>query len=424
MQEVVRFMQSFIHNEYAAFRACYLERDEELFEEAQAAVDRLYAGGLRTMVQRNIQPDKEWFAKGEKQYSKVRQRPIFQIKEYENPEYGAVWGAYVGSPLGWTFQKDGIESPPCWSGSWDHILYVAQVPSRVSGQRNLKIIAEYSCASKRYVYGSRMLEPLGEPVELIQFHAPHGEAELRQYEADAELAKRIMQRPKPEPVEHTDLPKESAAAVLTDTRVSVSAACSPEQEAFIRKFGPLEEKVFWEGDDYADCLRLLGGRFYTHGFFPNGSDPYHADLPWTALAEATDFLNEITDLLRAGGCTALGSAGNRPYYPFLCVDEKMAYLPNFLIKMQMDLPNLTAKSLSLTGRSCLFWGKGKEAELKEYLNAQTIRTFKQVSKKMKETLKDQVECTVVQAPYRMELPSFIGGKFAPGLFAGLFTTQV
>lgn len=186
----------------------------------------------------------------------------------------------------------------------------------------------------------------------------------------------------------------------------------------------IEQKVLWKGDDYQNCLRIIGGRFYTHGFFPDGSDPYRTDLPWAAMKEAAEFLDRVVGILNDGDCRSLGSAGDRRYYPFLCIDEQMAYIPGFLTQIESRMPGFVSKSLSLTKRSCLFWSKGREPELKEYLEPKTIRAFKQASKLMKENLKNRIEFAVVQAPERMELPVFIGGQFAPGIFAGLFTTAV
>lgn len=203
-----------------------------------------------------------------------------------------------------------------------------------------------------------------------------------------------------------------------------SRPASPEQGDFIRTFGPLEKKHLWSGEDYNTCVRILGGRFYTHGFFPEGADPYRAGLPWQEMKAAMEFLHEVVRILDEGGCTSLGSAGDRHYYPFFCWDEKLAYLPNFAAKLSESLPGTEYKSYMRTDRSCIFWDKGQEAELKEYLDAKTIKAFKQAGKLLKTTLKDRLEFAVVKAPYTVELPAFPGGKFAPGLFVGVFTTRV
>jgi hypothetical protein len=198
------------------------------------------------------------------------------------------------------------------------------------------------------------------------------------------------------------------------------------KDDFIKAFGPLEEKVLWgAGDaDYQMVLKILGGSFYTHGFFPSYEDPFRENLPWSDLKAAMEFCVEVVQILNDGGCTSLNSAGDRRYYPFVCYDEKLPYVPNFTLKINKNVPGTEAKGFMLTERSCIFWGKGREAEYKEYLEAKTIKAFKQAGKRMKETLKDRLEFAIVDAPYRTELPVLIGGKFTPHIFAGLITTRI
>ncbi len=185
MREAIEFIQEFIRKEYAAYQACYLEREEEVFEEAQEAVDRMYAGSLRTRVQRGIEPGEEWFAQGERQLRTIKERLLFQIKEYEHPEHGSLWGCYVSDPQGWIVtSKDGIEAPPYWPDSMDCILYISHRMSRVTGEKKLRIIAEYNCTSKKYLYGSLNLEPLGNLVAILQFQLPKDEESKEEYEED------------------------------------------------------------------------------------------------------------------------------------------------------------------------------------------------------------------------------------------------
>jgi hypothetical protein len=191
MEEAIKFIQEFICKEYAAYQACYLEREEEVFEEVQEAVDRMYAGSLRTRVQRGIEPEEEWFMEGEKILRTIKERILFQIKEYEHPEYGSLWGCYVSDPQGWIATRDGIDSPPYWSDSFSCILYIANRTNRVTGEKNLRIIAEYNITGKKYLYGSLMLEPLGNPVAIIQFQPPKDEESKEEYEKDSKLAAQL-----------------------------------------------------------------------------------------------------------------------------------------------------------------------------------------------------------------------------------------
>ncbi len=429
MKEAIEFIQDFIRKEYAAYQACYLERERKVFKEAQRAVGLMYAGDLRTQVQRGIEPEEEWFTEGEKKIQEIKERLLFQIREYEHQEYGSLWGCYVSDPHGWTSIRDGIESPPYWSDSYSCILYVAYITSPVTSEKNLYIIAEYNFTSKKYIYGSLLLEPLGNTVAILQFQPPKDEESRVEYEKDSRLAVQLsasvkkLQESKKGPEEVEKKPEKVAESHTPSAQLSFKAS-SPGQEEFIRIFGALEEKILWEAEDYRICLKLLGGRFYTHGFFPDGSDPYRANLPWEDIIAATKFLNEVTDILKEGGCTSLGSAGDRRYYPFLCRDEKLAYLPSFVNKISTNLPGTDFKSYMRTERSCIFWGKGEEAMLKEYLDAKTIKAFKQAGKMLKEKLKGRGELDIVQTPYSIEYPLILGGTFATGLFAGVFTTRI
>lgn len=425
MNEAIAFIQEFIGKEYEAFQACYRERDEEVFEEAQTAVDRMYASGLRTIVQRGMEPEEEWFTNGEESLGTIKERVLFQVKEYEHPEFGSLYGCYLSHPIGWVVTKNG-EKTTKWDDSFSCIQYVAKIPNRTTGAMKFRIIAEYTCTSKKYLYGSKVLEPFGPLKAITQFQPPEDQEDRIQYEEDSKLAAQLAAASGQAGTAETE--QETAPVVAAGEsqeeaikRVPVLQADNPDQAEFIRVFGPLEEKALWGGEEYEACLKLLGGRFYTHGFFPDGTDPYRKGLPWKEIREAMEFLHEVVGILNEGGCTSLNSAGDRRYYPFLCWDEKMAYLPSFVTK----IPNrMDSRSRSLMDRSCLFWGKGREAELKEYLDMKTIKAFKQAGKRMKERLKDRGEFAIVTAPYRGEYPVFLGGKFVPGLFAGVFTTRV
>lgn len=168
MEEAIAFIRNFITKEYEALQVCYLERDEEVFEEKRNVVDRMYGSGLMTIVNRAPEPEEDWFTEGETSLKAVKERILFQIKAYDHPEYGNLYACYVSDPIGWQVIKDGIRTPQ-WSDSCDFIFYLAKVQSRLTGEMSLRIIANYNCDSNRYVYGSKPVEPFGTLLETKQF---------------------------------------------------------------------------------------------------------------------------------------------------------------------------------------------------------------------------------------------------------------
>ena len=88
MDEAIVFIQSFIEQEYLAFKASYEERDEDLYEDQRELVDLMYGGGLRTNVNRDLNPSEEWFAEATRHLAALKRRTLFQVKHYAHPNYG------------------------------------------------------------------------------------------------------------------------------------------------------------------------------------------------------------------------------------------------------------------------------------------------------------------------------------------------
>lgn len=171
----------------------------------------------------------------------------------------------------------------------------------------------------------------------------------------------------------------------------------------------------------ASSLSLLKGRFYTNGFFREGSDPKTVDLPEKELKDAIAFSKDIVNVLRKGECTALESEGDKAYFPFVyCGEMLLDGLPDFAAKD--DVPKgAVVKYDELGERSCIFWYNEFAEDYKEDLAAETVEAFQIASSKMKTYLKDLVEFEVV---YGTEYPVVIGGTFCSGIFAGVITTRV
>jgi hypothetical protein len=167
MKEIITFMNEFIEKEYEAFIASYTEKDEEIFEVKQNQVDKMYAAGLRTIVQRGYDPDEEWFQEGKRQMLVLKKRILFQIKKYEHNEFETLYECSLSSPIGYFLKKDGIETAK-WDDDISNIYYVTNIKSRVTGDFAMKIIADYHCGAERFAYGSKEIKPLGKLLETYQ----------------------------------------------------------------------------------------------------------------------------------------------------------------------------------------------------------------------------------------------------------------
>lgn len=165
MKEIITFMNKFIEKENEAFIASYTEKDEEIFEEKQNQVDKMYAAGLRTIVQRGSDPDEEWFQEGKRQMLVLKKRILFQIKKYEHKEFKTLYECSLSSPIGYFLRKDGVETPK-WDDDISNIFYVTNIKSRVTGDSSMKIVADYHCEAERFAYGSKEIKPLGELLKM------------------------------------------------------------------------------------------------------------------------------------------------------------------------------------------------------------------------------------------------------------------
>ncbi|KAB8139997.1 hypothetical protein F8S13_25965 [Chloroflexia bacterium SDU3-3] len=174
MEEVIAFIKDFIEQEYLAFRASALERDEEAYEAQRDIVDSMYGAGLTTEVNRDPEPSEDWFADADRYLGDINPRTLFQIKAYDHPEYGTLYRCYVSS-----YSK--------WSPSYSSSLYVAR---RKSG---LRIIARYNIAENRKDWnyrGGQRIEPLGDLIEVRQFQPPSDPVDRAEYEESAKAVKK------------------------------------------------------------------------------------------------------------------------------------------------------------------------------------------------------------------------------------------
>ena len=424
MDEAIAFMQSFIEQEYLAFKASYEERDEDVYEDQRELVDRMYGAGLSTIVNRDIQPDETWFAEASRHLAVLKRRTLFQVKKYDHPAYSSVFACYVSSPIGWLRQKDGVETAE-WSDSYDWVLYIAKVMNRRTGQPNYKIITQQNTGSGRFL-GSP-LEPLGALQAVKQFQPPFDPQDLAEYEATGKAAAELTNGA---PTPSAEAAKEAARTEpVAEPKRQDFNSMPPDKAQFIERFGDITEVVLWqrsllgvveEDPAYAMCLKLLGGRFYTSGFFPDGKDPAADSLPWQDLEDAMAFAQNLVSILRDGGCTALESEGDRTYYPLVCYDDKLAYVPSCFTTLEHTLQG-KIKSALLTKYNCPFWPNQKNDYYKEYLEPKAYKAFRTAGKLMKDTLKGRGTLAIVQPP---EFPVVIGGTFRPGIFAGVVTTRV
>ncbi|MDJ1471056.1 hypothetical protein [Xanthocytophaga flava] len=400
MEEAIAFINEFIANEYAAWQAYYLEQDDELFEEVRDKVDRMYGADLMTEVNyRSIY--ESWFTEGEAKLAQVKPRILFQIKEYEHTDYGSLFRCYVSSYSN-------------WSDSYSASFYIAKRENFRTKEKEWRIVSKYNNDVGNWQWrGGIRVEPLGKLLSVRQFQPPADPVDLADYEAA---------------LNSVVAPTETKTAP-TPVSLDREKGENPQRDAFVETFGAIEEKVLW-GKQYAGTpsqdpnwsifLTLLGGKFYTSGFFRQGADPLSDTLPWPALGEAIRFTQELAQLLTEAGCTALNSEGDMAYFPFVYCGEMIDGLPDFIALGQF-LEGAKLRMKRIQKRNCIFWDQQADEEYKEYLSPQTFEAFEQVSQKMKATLKSLVEISLVYEP---AFPVVMGGTFQPGIFAGLVTLMI
>ncbi len=225
------------------------------------------------------------------------------------------------------------------------------------------------------------------------------------------------------------------------------------RDDFLRKHGPIRiaeevdrhfarlrqphfENGAWEKIDRKGP-KILDGRFYSIGYFPEGEDPAAMEHPWEALDASLTFAAELAGLLRAAGCTTLESEGDAPYFPFVsstCVTQRELDFDRLGVSLPQALRSAYSKGdlhesystdidiAYATNRACLFWPNGREEDYASDLRPEEYRAYRQVSDRMRAELEEPWAVTLYSD--FIEFPVLYGGVNIHEHFVGVLTSRV
>lgn len=394
--EAREFIEAFLKAQYAATMAQGREDlNEGGFQQEVAKLnsyfklDVFYPDREPPIPKRTQRPGDAAFAELAEQLQINAVRRLFLVRAYEHSEWGVIYRIYVG-----TDRKKGNQ--------YFFSYYIAKVAA------DYKIIAQYLINSNHTGWEwSQGLRLHNKPLTFAgvwRFTEPAKEKDQQDYYSEEGIDYQNFAGKKP-------LPSDRQPETITP---------GPEKSMIVEPFGRIQQDQA-ANTYFADYLVLLAGRFFNHGFFRNGADPFAPSLPWQELADAVRFSREITSLLSEAGCTALESEGDATYFPFVyCGDMLLDGLPDFAAKD--DVPTgAVVKYDTLGDRQCLFWYDEFAEDYAEDLASSTFEGFKQAHDKMKVALTDLVEFAIVAGA---EFPVIIGGTFKPGVFVGVITRRV
>ena len=382
-KEAVEFLQNFLETEYKITLAKAREDlDKEGFNKEVEKLDVFYMKGLKSGVIRSRNPGDENFSFLAEEVKINAMRKIFLIRAYKHINYEIVYRAHVS-----TDREKGK--------SYFHSYYFAKV------EEDYKIIAQYIINDARtgweWKQGIKFKINTLEFLGVDRFIEPNQAKDCEDYKSEAG----------------------ADYETFIKDEFNIHKNESSEKLKYMESFRDMEDTEI--NNSLASSLSLLKGRFYTNGFYREGSNPKAHKPQEKDLKEAIEFSKEIVKILRNSECTALDSEGDKGYYPFVyCGEMLLDGLPDFAAKD--DVPKGAMVEYDTLGeRSCIFWYDEFEEDYEEELVQETLEAFKSASDKMKYSLKDLVEFTVA---YGTEHPVVIGGTYNSGIFAGIVTTRV
>lgn len=225
------------------------------------------------------------------------------------------------------------------------------------------------------------------------------------------------------------------------------------RDAFLHKHGPirLAEEVdrrfarlrqpHFENGEWDTIERkgpkILDGRFYNVGYFPEGEDPAAMDHDWEALDASMTLAAEFAARLKAGGCYTLQSEGDAPYFPFVsstCVRKRQldfdllrARLPEALEAAYSEgvLRENYSRDIQVASgnyRRCVFWQDSLDGAYASDLSPEAYQAYRQVSDRMRAELEVPLEVTFYSD--FIEFPVLYGGVDLHGNFVGVLTSRV
>ena len=389
--EAVDFIQYFLETQYQVTMAKAREDlNQEGFAKEVSRLDGLYREGLKSGVVRGKQPGDKGFADFTAQFQIKAQRTCFLIRVYEHAELGRVYRFYAG-----TDRVKGTQYFVCY--------YCAEIEDR------FQILAECQINSAHTVWewsqGKKWTEGALRFTAVWRLSEPVHETDQKDYKSDMGLDAKGTMEPRP-----VKLPSLENSIVTED------------KAAFIRQFGSIKEDTKANAVLGSEGLLLLGGCFYTSGFFRDGKAPDATELPWKKLTDAVEFANGLEKLLQSGDCTALDSEGDSPYVPFVYLGEMLLDgLPDFAARDEVPQG---AKIFYDTAdeRACIFWPDELEEDIRETLDTgdgiPSLQAYLEADQRMRAVLTNRVTFQIERST---QTPCVLGGTFCPGIFAGVVT---
>jgi hypothetical protein len=165
MEEIQKFIENFIKEEYDCWKAAYTERDTNAFlKKVEGFKNKFYGEDIYIDIRRRKNVDEEWFEEAIEYLRGTQKRLIFQIKKYEVSDFDFLYAVYLSS----TTQS---------SDSYFEMLLVTQLKDE------LKVIT--SCLTDHEGYfdyhDGVEFEKLPEPIEILKLMPPNDSADLREY---------------------------------------------------------------------------------------------------------------------------------------------------------------------------------------------------------------------------------------------------
>jgi hypothetical protein len=176
INEVEQFMREFIKNEYEFWVAFYNERE---YANLKPYIDKMVKyckpRGLASGFGRlPSDPPESWFKSQSKNLEYISERLLFQIKEYDHPEFNKIYKCYLSSTSS--------------HNSYSDIYYISKIKDE------LKIISIYIHNYESYLTkeeidewryaGGKEIFLTASPINVMKFTPPKNKDHLIEYESE------------------------------------------------------------------------------------------------------------------------------------------------------------------------------------------------------------------------------------------------
>lgn len=183
---VLDFLRKFIETDHQANIAEYTERDDNIFQEKVALIEKFYAveEGVYAGFHRSTGIEPEWFDLLEETGKLLTPRVLFMVIHYTHPELGDIYRAYVSG----RFDYD--------NDTFDMILTIIEKPDKTlrivsvdayclscCGRGRIGEEGCESCDSTGWEHASgRQFEQFGHVAEVYKLVAPQDAVSLASYQ--------------------------------------------------------------------------------------------------------------------------------------------------------------------------------------------------------------------------------------------------